>query len=242
MFQRSPSLVEQVKSYLKRQILQGNFDNGRIPAEVELARNLNVSRNTVRDALSRLEIEGVIIRRQGAGTFINKAGLMVKSQLSEIVPYQALIEEYGCTPAIELISVEELPSPATAEKLHRHADEPFLLVKKRFLADNQPVIFSSTYLPTRIIRRAYTPDDLRRPVFEFIPEFCEQDFSYFLTELVPLIPPDWLVSALKLPPQKSALVSFEEIGYNQNNEPALMAISYFRNDLLRLRLIRQNSS
>lgn len=241
MFQRSPSLVEQVKSYLKRQILQGEFEDGRIPSEVGLARSLNVSRNTVRDALSRLEIEGVIIRRQGAGTFINEAGLMVKSQLSEIVPYQTLIEEYGCTPAIELISVEELSSSAIAEKLHRAKDEPLLLVKKRFLADNQPVIFSYTYLPTRIIRHTYKPEDLRRPVFEFIPEFCEQDFSYFLTELVPLIPPDWLVSALKLPPQKSALVSFEEIGYNQNNEPVIMAISYFRDDLLRLRLIRQNS-
>jgi len=195
----------------------------------------------VRDALSRLETEGIILRRQGAGTFINQAGLMVKSRLSDIVPYQNLIQEYGSRPAIELISTKVLRHPPTAKKLHRAKDEPLLLVKKRFLADNQPVIFSCTYLPVHIIQRAYTPDDLRRPVFDFIPEFCNQDFSYFLTELVPLIPPDWLASVLKLPAQKNALVSFEEVGYNQNNDPIITATSYFRDDLLRLRLIRQTS-
>jgi GntR family transcriptional regulator len=241
MFQRSPSLVEQVKSYLKKQIATGAFEEGRIPAEVELARTLNVSRNTVRDALSRLEIEGTIFRRQGAGTFVNQAGLMVKSQLSEIVPYQLLIEEYGCTSSIELVSVEEITHPPTAKKLHLDKYEPLLFVKKRFLADNQPVIFSCTYLPTHFIQQSYSPEDLRLPVFDFIPRFCEHEFAYYLTELVPIIPADWLVSALQLPAQKKALVSFEELGYNQNNVPIVIATSYFRDDLLRLRLIRQNS-
>jgi len=57
----------------------------------------------------------------------------------------------------------------------------------------------------------------------------------------PLIAPDWLVDILNLPQQPTALIAFEEIGYNLDNEPILKAHSFFRDDLLRLRLIRRES-
>ncbi len=67
MLKRSPSLTEQVKTYLKQRINNAEFEAGRMPSEADLANELNVSRNTIRDALSRLEAEGVVVRRQGAG-------------------------------------------------------------------------------------------------------------------------------------------------------------------------------
>ena len=42
----------------------------RLPPERELARELKVGRRSVRDALSRLEAEGVVWRRSGVGTII----------------------------------------------------------------------------------------------------------------------------------------------------------------------------
>jgi DNA-binding GntR family transcriptional regulator len=35
------------------------------------------------------------------------------------------------------------------------------------------------------------------------------------------------------------LIKFDETGYNEDNEPILKAYSYFRDDLLRLRLLRR---
>ena len=68
MITRNPSLTDQVKAHIKERIVNDGFENGRIPPETELASDLGVSRTTVRDALSRLEHEGTIYRRQGAGT------------------------------------------------------------------------------------------------------------------------------------------------------------------------------
>jgi DNA-binding GntR family transcriptional regulator len=98
MIKRAPSLVEQVKTHLKERIINHEFDDGRVPPEMELAGELQVSRNTVRDALSRLEMEGVVTRRQGAGTFVNEAVRLVKTRLEEIVPYETLIREQGYAP------------------------------------------------------------------------------------------------------------------------------------------------
>lgn len=240
MFKRSPSLTEQVKSHLKQRIINAEFDGGRMPPEMELARELKVSRNTVRDALGRLETEGVILRRQGAGTFINQVGQLVKNRLEEIIPYEALIRESGYTPTVRLLSAQQKQVPAeVTTHLHLSPDEELLIVQKLFLADDKPVILTLTYIPPDIIKQPYTQDDCRLPVYEFIPQFCRQEFAYYLSEIVPLIATSWLAERLDLPEEGGALLTFEETGYNQDNQPIVRACSHFRHDLLRLRLIRR---
>lgn len=241
MFKRGPSLTEQVKSHLKQRITNAEFEAGRIPSEANLASELGVSRNTIRDALSRLEIEGIIFRKQGAGTFVNKSNLLVKTRLEEIIPYDMLIREYGYTPSVQLLRVEEKQvSPEIARELKLEPDENLIIVHKLFLADASPIIFSLTYIPKTIIKQSYKTDDLVAPIFEFLPNHCQQTLAYYLTDIVPLLAPPWLVDHLNLEPHsQTALLSFEEIGHNQENEPVFKAVSYFQGDLLRLRLIRR---
>ena len=58
---------------LKRRILQGEYQNGqRLPGENEMAGEFAMSRQTVRQALSLLEQEGFIQRRQGSGTYVRR--------------------------------------------------------------------------------------------------------------------------------------------------------------------------
>ncbi len=240
MFKRSPSLTEQVKSHLKQRIINAEFDGGRMPPEMDLARELKVSRNTIRDALGRLETEGVILRRQGAGTFVNQARQLVKNRLNEIIPYEALIRESGYTPTVRLLSVQQRPaSTEVTTRLHLPPDDELLVVQKLFLADDKPVILTLTHLSLDIIKEPYTQDDFRLPIYEFIPQFCQQEFAYYLSEIIPLIATSWLAEQLNLPEAGSVLLVFEETAYNQDNQPIVRACSYFRHDLLRLRLIRR---
>jgi GntR family transcriptional regulator len=241
MIKRNPSLTEQVKTYLKQRINNAEFEDGRIPAEMQLAAELNVSRNTVRDALSRLEMEGIIFRRQGAGTFINEANLLVKTRLEEIVPYTTLIAEHGYRPSVQLFRVDEQQvAPEIARNLEIEPVEPVLLIQKLFLADDQPVIFTDTIIPTGLLTQSYTAADFLAPPYEFLTHLSQQTLAYYLTDIVPLMAPSWLADQLDLPHSQTALLSFEEIGFNQAHEPLLKATSYFRDDLLRLRLIRRH--
>lgn len=240
MLKRSPSLTEKAKSYIKRRIINNEFEDGRIPSETELANQLGVSRTTIRDALSRLELEGAIYRKQGAGTFINEAGLQVKIRLEEIWGYEAMLEAHGYSPSIQIVQVEERPAgPKIATDLSLEPDEPVLAVQKLFLADGEPVILSVNHLPSKIISSSYSRDDFYAPLYKFLANFCQQHLSYYLSEIVPMLAPAWLVDSLHLPRQKTALLSFEEVGYNQENLPIVRACSYFRDDVLRLRLIRR---
>lgn len=240
MLKRSPSLTELAKSRLKQRILNDEFEAGRIPSETDLATQLGVSRTTIRDALSRLELEGVIFRKQGAGTFVNKASLQLKTRLEEIWAYEAMLEAHGYTPSTEILGVEEQTVEAqTAADLGLSPNETILVIKKLFLADNQPVILTFNHIPTGLIKSDYPPEVFHQPVFQFLDSYCQQHLSYYLSEIVPLVAPAWLASVLHLPQPQTALLSFEEIAYNQENLPILRACSYFRDDLLRLRLMRR---
>lgn len=243
MFKRNPSLAEQVKVHLKDRILKAEFQGGRIPPETDLAAELRVSRNTVRDALSRLEMEGFVSRRQGAGTFVNETVAMVKSRLEKVLPYETMIREHGFTPTVQLVGVEKEPADSeTAACLNLSPAETLLVVKKLFLADEQPVIFHLTYLSPKLITQPYSSDDIRGPIYRFIPQFCQQEFAYYVSEIVPVRASNWLIDQLQLPTNHTMLLSFEEVGYNQDNQPIVKAYSYFRNDLLKLRLIRRPAS
>ncbi|WP_026971559.1 pyruvate dehydrogenase complex transcriptional repressor PdhR [Aliagarivorans marinus] len=63
----SDVIVEQ----LERMILEGSLPPGeRLPAERELAKQFDVSRPSLREAIQKLEAKGLVVRRQGGGTFV----------------------------------------------------------------------------------------------------------------------------------------------------------------------------
>ncbi|SNB76363.1 transcriptional regulator, GntR family [Arboricoccus pini] len=92
------SLVDQVVSKLTAQIRDGTVKpGGRLPGEVEIARQLRVSRSVVREALTILRAEELIESRRGQGVFVNEQGtagvLRLKiPDLSEIKQVQDMLE------------------------------------------------------------------------------------------------------------------------------------------------------
>lgn len=69
--QRARQKVDAMQEALRKKIVDGNLANGtRLPEERELARQFDTSRATVRAALTALEREGLIERRQGSGTYV----------------------------------------------------------------------------------------------------------------------------------------------------------------------------
>jgi len=241
MFKRSPSLTEQTRLYLKQRILDNEFSDGRIPSEPELAVALGVSRTTVREALSRLENEGAIIRKQGAGTFVNQTGLQIKTRLEEIWSYENALRAHGYTPHVKVLSVTETPAPVDlAEALDMKKEETVLMIKKLFLEDKAPAIFTTNCIPKRLLVQPMTEEAARAPVYDFLEAYCQQHLLSYLSEIVPVVAQGDLAEVLDVKPN-TALLSFEEIGYNTDNQPIVKAVSYFRDDLIRFRLIRRKT-
>lgn len=71
---RSMPRYMQVAGELRQAILDGKFADGQpFPTETALCGEYGVSRFTVREALKRLQVEGLIARRRGSGTTVQPA-------------------------------------------------------------------------------------------------------------------------------------------------------------------------
>ena len=84
----SEPLHTQVATRLRQEVRQGVYHTGqRLPAEVDLARQLGVSRGTVRQALTALLNEGLLNTVPGRGTFVsNGFGQRAAGLIGMILP------------------------------------------------------------------------------------------------------------------------------------------------------------
>lgn len=68
---RQPKLSDAIEQQLEHLILEGKLHVGaKLPPERELAKQFDVSRPSLREAIQRLEAKGLLMRRQGGGTFV----------------------------------------------------------------------------------------------------------------------------------------------------------------------------
>lgn len=109
---------------LKKAIDEGFYGHGqRLPAERDLATHFGASRTTVREALRQLEQQGLILRRIGSGTFVQKPGRPDVDNIAEL------------TSPLELIEVREAIEPHLARLVVVHASAKDLDSLENALAD-----------------------------------------------------------------------------------------------------------
>ena len=84
----------QVEELLRELITLPEYQNGNfLPKEVDLANNLGVSRNTIRQATNKLEYEGLLIRKKGVGTKV--ASPMMSTNLNMWYSFTKEMESRG---------------------------------------------------------------------------------------------------------------------------------------------------
>jgi GntR family transcriptional regulator len=75
----------QAENLLRKLIETEDYRNGKLlPNEIELSRQLSISRNTLRQAINKLVFEGLLVRKKGVGTKVVRKGVIsgVKNWLS----------------------------------------------------------------------------------------------------------------------------------------------------------------
>mgnify|MGYP003117242874 CR=1 FL=1 len=69
---RGATLSDQVIEVLRHNVVNGEWPVGSmLPSEAALSRDLMVSRTVIREAISRLKAEGLLMSRQGSGAFVS---------------------------------------------------------------------------------------------------------------------------------------------------------------------------
>ena len=154
------SKARQIYLILRDRIAGGHYaDREALPVEQDLAAEHGVARATVRRALGALEAEGLITRRQGAGTFVNGHACHRPLE-ADLIDALAHLTEMGRTTSVQLLAFgyEEAPAPI-ADALGLEAGA---LVQRSIRVrsmDGAAFSYLTTYVP-EAIGRTYAEADL----------------------------------------------------------------------------------
>jgi GntR family transcriptional regulator len=236
---RDIPLYVQLEQILKSQIMTGELlPEKRIPTEKELAKIYHVSSITARQAIMRLVQEGLLLRKQGKGTFVRKGlkntkNIMtfnVAGDIKDVVP-EGLISQQVTVLGIETVKSSRL----VAEALEMAEQEDVSRIT-RTRADNNVVIsYIKNYLPVDIGKKITKEDLLAKPMLHVLKNKLKLSLKKGIQYVVAVTADYEIASALSIS-ISSPVLYLETIIYDMNDRPVDFVQTFYRSDLFRYTL------
>ena len=152
VWDRLPAYLR-IKKELIDEIMTGTRAvHSRLPSEDELCKRFNVSRGTVRQALSELSNDGYIYKVHGKGTFVKAHEYEHSIDTSRFVSFLDDLIEKGVQPSVEVLGVcREKPSECVASYLDVSSEEESVFtVRRRRAVGEKIIMYSENHLPCYI--------------------------------------------------------------------------------------------
>lgn len=141
----------------------------RLPAEPELAKQLGVSRATLREAMRSFETQGLIRRKQGSGTFVVGKMAALDSGLEVLESLETMAKRLSLEVSVSDLDVEPVPADEELSKmLDVPAGEKLTRVRRVIRAEDRPVAYLVDVLPETILRSDDLPVDFHGSVLDFL--------------------------------------------------------------------------
>lgn len=160
-------LYLQLSDILKKRIESDEWIIGsQVPTEEDLCKTYDVSRATVRGAISELTREGYLMKQQGKGTFVIKK--VVADKLTMIVSFDELmIEPSDGIKTNVLAQTIMMPVDDLAEKLNITHDKHLIYIKRVRAFENILVLIQESFIPLHLCQHLLKEDLENISLFEF---------------------------------------------------------------------------
>lgn len=233
------SIADQVEDLLRGRIREGLYAPGsRMPSESELSDEMGVSRATVRTVLAKLAVNGLILRKQGDGTYVNARVQSVSANLGNVWDFSCLIESNGFVPSIQPLSNKLKPaSEKEALALAIAPGETLLSMIRLFYADKKPVILAQNVIPFSLIREPIDSIDGSLHIRDILQNYCNQEIAFVITDIhSATASPD--VTAVLQKQETDTILELDVSFFSKDNTPLVLGANYFDDSVLRLSLVQ----
>jgi len=234
----STTLSSQVREAILEMINNSDFMS-KLPSENELATQMGISRNTVREVLKALENEGLVISRHGIGTFVTKynGNNNIQYNISSLDSTTTIIEKHGYKPGtIGAYFDTRISSKEVSEKLGSNDPQKVLYIERVRTADNEPLVFVEDYITYTDGMYEEFANNPTTSLFKFMDNYTPVSFSSCSIHAV--LSNERLMDKLELKEPK-ALLLLQQIHYSKKGIPVLYSDSYFITEKLEFNVIRR---
>jgi len=149
----------QIKQSILSAIQEGKLKGGdALPTELEFCKNCDVSRPTIRQALSELVTEGYLYRLKGKGTFVEQPKIEARF-LNKLESFSQEMMQKGLRPSTKVLSFREIEGKrGINKKLNLEPSEKLLYLERVRYTDGEPIVYLETYLPYQLFSEFLTKD------------------------------------------------------------------------------------
>ena len=141
----------------------------RLPSEPDLAKQLGVSRATLREAMRTFETQGLIRRRQGSGTFVVGKIQALDSGLEVLESLETMAKRLGLEVSVSDLNIESIASDdELATVLNVSSGAALTRVRRVVRADSRPAAYLVDVLPESILHSKDLPDNFHGSVLDFL--------------------------------------------------------------------------
>ncbi|MDD1793739.1 GntR family transcriptional regulator [Enterovibrio makurazakiensis] len=180
-------LFIQISELLRREISAGYWLPGeRLPTEAELAKKLGVAVGTLRKALTELESNGLLERKQGSGTYVKNA-----PDSSAVYHFFRLeLKSGGGLPNADVLNLERHTNTYVASLLGLPSNAPLWRFRRLRKLDQQPAAMEEIWIDGR--HSEHIP---REDVIESLYVFYREKLGFWISKVQDSITvdhvPDW---------------------------------------------------
>ncbi|SEB65579.1 transcriptional regulator, GntR family [Rhodococcus koreensis] len=208
----------------------------RLPSEPVLAKQLEVSRVSLRAALAQLETEGLITRRHGSGTYVNSVRPLVRSLHNNIGADQ-LIRSKGHTPGIAEMSWRKIKADTkVAGCLGLKVGAPIVDLYRVRTSDETPVTIEHDYFSADLVPPG--PITMGPSLYSFLSDICGAEVVFGVADLEPARAGSEYGAVFGVDPDELCMV-IRQTDYTEAEQPVSYSVEYHLASAFDFQLIRR---
>jgi GntR family transcriptional regulator len=221
------TLTDRTAMALSEAIRRGDYPPGsQLPSENELCEFMAVSRTTLRDAMRKLQDQGLVTRKRGLGTFTSDRTIL-----------KDLSKNFGITEMILLAGLEPGTADAKvgigtaegeiADRLQLEPGAQVVRVERLRTANGQPVVWSIDVASLSIFGEQ--DPDLEAlesiSIYEYVKEALQRRIVRGVASLKPVMPSRLVAELLNIG-AKEPILLITQVDYDETDRPLLFSVEY----------------
>ena len=222
----------QIVENLLDQIESGKLSPGdRLPPERELSEKFGVNRLTLRRALQKLELQGLLIRRQGAGTFVSEP--KIEQQAEAIISFTKGMQRRGYIPGAKIVKFEKQSAVnSVADALGLTSSDQVYSIFRLRLINQAPVLLERLTIPAHRFPEFDRHDLSVRSLYMVMEKEYGISVLHARQSLEPVIAMENEAELLDVLPGAPLMLQ-RRLSFDQNEQPIEFGKDLYRGDRFR---------
>ncbi len=228
-------LYYQLKEYLLKEIRDQYHAGDLLPSEAEIEQRYGVSRITVRKAIEELSREGIVIKKQGKGTFVMEEKILYDANIIGSLTQRLEEQKHQLqTRSIEYITISEAHHAKTLLQC-----DTLLCIKRFRILDGVPFALMLNYIDSSKV-----PDLRQRFNIQSLYSFYKEAYGIAFHHAEETVEAKAATKeqAKKLGiPHNAPLLSLQRLSYSKDNTPMEYSDIVIKADMYKHKIVLKKS-